>query len=123
MSEPYKAVTLIIKKTPPSLNDTKDWHWTKRQEEQAAWDLLIHKLWVQGDKFSFKKPVKIRYILRFETKQARDVDNYIGGTKLINDSLKRSFLTRDDAEWVREVSVVFDKELGSPRTQVEIEEV
>lgn len=75
--------------------------------------------WQAASRKVFNAPVQLLYILSFPEKRLRDVDNYIGGTKLITDALKKTFLSRDDSEWVTQISVKFIQ--GREETTVIIE--
>jgi Holliday junction resolvase RusA-like endonuclease len=72
-------------------------------------------------KFLFMNPVKICYVLSFNSARPRDLDNYIGGTKYITDALKKTFFIRDDAAWVKSIEVQFVN--GKEQTQITITEV
>lgn len=117
-----KVIEFTIPKATPSLNTMLRLHYTKRSEQQKAWDWYVFLAWQNSKKFVFMVPVKVQYTIRFSSTQKRDLDNYIGGTKYVTDSLKRTFLTRDDSEWLQEISVKF--ELGTEeQTLVHIEEI
>jgi Holliday junction resolvase RusA-like endonuclease len=107
--------------TPPSLNDMLRTHWSKRAKEQERWDLHVFAQWFQSGKFVFPRPVRITYTIRWPESRQRDIDNYIGGTKYLTDAIKRTFLTRDDSEWLQEIGIKFDK--GPAETLVNIQEV
>ena len=114
-------VVLQIPRTPPSLNVMLRAHWRKRSVEQGIWDSFILAEWMRSGKFVFTHPVKVIYTIKRPDDRKRDIDKYIGGTKFITDALKRTFLTRDDSEWLTEISVRFAK--GPEQTEVNIAEV
>lgn len=114
-------VVLKIPRIPPSLNVMLRTHWRLRSVEQSIWDSFIHSEWTRSNKFVFSNPVKVIYTISHLKSRKRDIDNYIGGTKFITDALKRSFLTRDDAEWLTEISVRFAH--GPEQTEINIAEV
>lgn len=114
-------VCLKIPRTPPSLNVMLRSHWRKRSVEQSMWDSHVFAEWMKSGKFVFVRPVRIKYTIQLPATQKRDIDNYIGGTKFITDAIKRTFLTRDDSEWLQEISVKFSK--GPEQTNVIIEEL
>ena len=115
------TINFAITRLPPSLNEMLHMHWTKRQRLQKAFDDQVSAEWLQRGRIAFIRPVRLLYVLSFPEKRSRDVDNYIGGTKLITDALKKTFLFRDDSEWITEIKVKFTK--GKEGTVVFIEEV
>jgi len=116
-----KQVEFTLQAVPPSLNVMLRTYWIKRRKEQEKWDLLVKVEWLNRRKFVFLKPVEILYIITFKKPRLRDLDNYIGGTKYITDALKRTFITQDDADWLRRISVEF--RIGKPQTRVRITEI
>lgn len=115
-------ISFIIPRVPPSLNTMLRTHWKLRYAEQYKWDQHAIAQWLARQKFIFLKPVRITYILSFRSNRTRDLDNYIGGTKYLTDSLKKTFLFRDDSAWVKGISVQF--EIGEKeQTTVMITEV
>lgn len=114
-------ISFMIRRAPSSLNSIFKMHWSERKREQSDWDQLVFSQWMICGRLVFLNPVKITYRVGFEVKRKRDFDNYIGGTKFITDALKRSFLTRDDAEWLRGIEVQFCE--GKNVTEVIIQEV
>jgi Holliday junction resolvase RusA-like endonuclease len=114
------AVRFALTRLPPSLNEILNRHWIHRHQLQQAFDDQVGAQWLIHNKFVFMKPVKLTYVLSFPQKRLRDIDNYIGGTKLITDSLKKTFLFRDDSEWIKSIEVRFIK--GKEGTVVFIEE-
>lgn len=118
-----KRVQFSIPKLPMSLNRMLTTHWSYLHREKAQWDLHILSYWLAYQKFIFLKPVRITYTLGFCSNRTRDYDNYLGGTKYITDSIRKTFITRDDALWLTEIGIRFEKVEGRPRTKVLIEEV
>lgn len=116
-----KSVSFIIPRVPPSLNAMLRDHWIKRSAEQKKWDEHVWAQWMAWSKFLFLNPVKIYYVLSFNSIRPRDLDNYIGGTKYITDALKKTFFIRDDAAWVKSIEVQFIP--GKEQTQIIITEV
>lgn len=115
------CVRFKIDKLPPSLNTMLRTHWRDRAKEQETWDHYMLAEWLNQQRFIFLKPVKIKYTLSFDVNRKRDFDNYYGGTKYITDALKRTFLLKDDSQWIRDVEVEFV--IGEPATIVEIYEL
>lgn len=115
------TVILNIPRTPPSLNEILGKHWSKKYRLQKIFDRHVHVEWLRSGKFVFQKPVRVSYTIYLPDTRERDIDNYIGGTKLITDALKRTFITRDDSEWLQEISVRFLK--GNEQTVCVIDEV
>lgn len=95
-------------------------HWIHRHTLQNAFNEQVGVEWLKRGRFVFMKPVNLIYILSFPKPRVRDIDNYIGGTKLITDSLKKTFLFRDDSEWIKSIEVKFIT--GKERTVVFIRE-
>jgi len=116
-----KQIYFSLRRLPPSLNELLRMHWTSRSKLQKIFDDIIGKEWIAQGKPVFLNPVKLIYVLSFTTPQHRDLDNYIGGTKPITDALKRTFLFRDDAEFITSIEVRFIK--GKEGTVIFIEEV
>ena len=116
-----EIVEFTIDRIPPSLNVVLRTHWIKRRQEQELWNILVIAHRLKLKKVVFRKPVKIIYIVSFKKRRIRDVDNYIGGTKYLTDALKRTFLTRDDSEWLKKIEIGFI--IGRQQTKVRIEEV
>lgn len=104
-----KSFSFKIPRLPPSLNVLLRMHWKKRSELQRIFDIQVRYAWEDSGRCTFLVPVKLIYILCFTSSQRRDIDNYIGGTKLITDALKRTFLFRDDSEWIKGIEVKFVK--------------
>lgn len=103
-----KTVTKAVFYTarlPKSLNQLLRSHWTARSREQKAWDDVVGANWISQGRPVFLLPVTLSFILNFPGRRARDLDNYIGGTKYVIDALKRSFLFRDDAEWIKKIEL------------------
>lgn len=115
------CVKFKIDKLPPSLNTMLRTTWKAREEEQNVWDMLVLAEWLDKNKVIFLKPVRVKYTLFFATKRLRDFDNYLGGTKYTTDALKRTFLLRDDSQWIRKIDVEFMQ--GNPKTIIEISEI
>jgi len=113
-------ISFAIQRTPPSLNLMLRQHWAQRRETQKTWDNWIKYYWIANNKKVFMVPVELFYTLVFPKGVIRDVDNYIGGTKFITDALKKTFLPRDDSEWVKNVSISFRK--GPEMTVIKIKE-
>ena len=115
-----KKIQFSIDRTPPSLNTLLNMNYFKVRKLQRIWDLLIYEQWIYNRRFVFCRPVRIKYVISFISTRRRDVDNYVGGTKLVTDALKRTFIPRDDSEWVRGITVEFRG--GNPETLIHIEE-
>jgi Holliday junction resolvase RusA-like endonuclease len=113
-------VSFTITRLPPSLNKLLSKHWINRYQLQKAFDDQVWTAWQGLNRYVFMCPVKLVYVLSFPEKRIRDIDNYIGGTKLITDSLKKTFLFRDDSEWIKSIEVRFIK--GKEGTAVFIRE-
>jgi len=103
----------------PSLNEWKNWHWTKVGREKVSWEKEIYyelKL-AKAPLFKFPK-VKITYY--FKDKRARDKDNY--APKFILDGIKKAKVIIDDSV----LKSICDWELligtGETKTVIEIEE-
>jgi len=113
-------IEFSVWRLPPSLNVMFRQHWSVRHREQEAWDKIIYLEWLRNGRVVFDVPVKIKYRLFFRHRRGRDYDNYVGGTKYITDALKRTFITRDDAEWVKGIEVFFaeDREGIGERTLI-----
>lgn len=107
--EKTRRIFIQINRLPPSLNVLIRMHWRARGELQKAFDAQVFAAWIKARKIVFTVPVNLVYVLGFTAQHRRDIDNYIGGTKLITDSLKRTFLFRDDSEWVKSIQVRFIK--------------
>lgn len=119
-----KRIEFSVPKLPLSLNRMLTSHWSDLRREKARWDLHILSFWLAHQKFIFFKPIRIIYTLGFNIKRNRDYDNFLGGTKYITDSLKKTFITRDDSMWVVEIGIRFEVIQGAvPRTKVLMEEV
>jgi Holliday junction resolvase RusA-like endonuclease len=114
-------VLLLTPRLPPSLNELLRMHWRRRAELQKAFDAQITAEWGRLRRRVFLKPVRLTFLLSFPNKRCRDYDNYIGGTKLIIDALKRTFLFRDDSEWIKSIEVKFAQ--GEEGTVILIQEV
>jgi len=115
-------ISFFIPKKAKSLNTLMRQHWTERSKEKQAWGEHIFSEWMKYHRFVFIKPVKVLYLISNPTKCLRDKDNFIGGAKeLITDYLKKTFITRDDAEWLQNIDVEFVK--GNEGVRVIIEEV
>ncbi|MDD4980678.1 MAG: RusA family crossover junction endodeoxyribonuclease [Candidatus Omnitrophica bacterium] len=82
-------------------------HWVGRTKEQKLWDQWAWAQWMARNKFIFLKPIKVLYIITFNSNRTRDLDNYIGGTKFITDALKKTFFFRDDAAHLKAIEVQF----------------
>lgn len=115
-----KSVSIEISKLPNSLNSILSMHWVKRKDLQETWNMLVFKEWIASGKRLFLVPITVHYALYFSISRARDYDNYIGGTKMITDALKRTFFLRDDHSRLKEISVSFHH--GEPRTIITITE-
>lgn len=100
-------ISFTLTRLPPSLNDLLDRHWIYRHQLKKAFDDQVKIEWLKQMRFVFTDPVRLVYVLSFPSNRTRDLDNYIGGTKLITDSLKKTFLFRDDSEWIRSIEVRF----------------
>jgi len=110
-----------VDRLPLSLNTLLAMHWRKREDDKRSWNLHVTSAWRRVGSIVFINPIHVTYLLTFDSKRIRDLDNYIGGTKYITDALKRTFITRDDADWLRGVSVKFS--IGvKPGTEILIEE-
>lgn len=120
INKAVQAVKFTIHILPPSLNVVFRLHWTKRKRIQEEWDYWTYKQWITHSKFTFFKPVKILYTLSFNSRRSRDFDNYIGGTKFITDSLKKTFILGDDSGILKKIEVEFIE--GEPSTSIAIEE-
>lgn len=114
-------ISFFIPQLPTSLNVTYCQHWTVRRKERNRWRDLIFEQWMLSKRYVFTQPVKVLYILSFPVVRFRDKDNYIGGMKNITDALKKTFLTRDDALWLKDIDVAFIK--GSQGLRIVITEV
>ena len=95
-------------------------HWRRRADLHHLYFNHVFAQWNDHGKTVFVNPVYITFILSFPKKRIRDFDNYIGGTKPITDALKKTFLFRDDSEWVKGIEVQFTT--GPENTQIIIEE-
>lgn len=100
-------VRFTVPFTPTSLNKLFSMHWSARRSLQDCWNAVIYEAWCEHRKMVFPKPVKLTFSIFFKSKRNRDYDNYYGGTKFVTDALKRTFLLRDDSDWLREIRVVF----------------
>jgi Holliday junction resolvase RusA-like endonuclease len=103
------SINFTLTRLPPSLNEMLHMHWSKRCSLQKIFDDQVFAEWLRCGRAVFLYPVRLLYVLSFPTKRLRDVDNYIGGTKLITDALKKTFLFRDDADWIKEIQVQFTR--------------
>jgi Holliday junction resolvase RusA-like endonuclease len=113
-------INFILTRLPPSLNELLHKHWIHRHRLQEAFDAQVSVEWLKLGRVVFMLPVRLIYVLSFPARRVRDIDNYIGGTKLITDSLKKTFLFRDDSEWIKSIEVRFIK--GKEGTAVFIKE-
>lgn len=123
MNTKEPAVILIqIDRLPPSLNQYIRMHWREREKLHKLFDSLVYYEWLRHKKFVFTHPVRIVYLLSFPDtqKRYRDRDNYVGGTKSLTDALKRTFIFRDDSDWVKDIQVRFT--VGKERTVIMIAE-
>ena len=68
------CVSFAVKKVPVSLNKMLRMHWLARKREQEAWDLHIFAQWLSNRKMIFTEPVKILYVISFETNRQRDFE-------------------------------------------------
>jgi len=100
-------VVFYVPRMPLSLNTLLRMHWRRRAQEQKIWDNVIGAHWLAHHKAIFTEPVILRYVLAFPSNRKRDLDNYIGGTKYVTDALKKTFLFRDDAEWIKRIELEF----------------
>jgi len=116
-----KQIYFSLRRLPPSLNELLSSHWRKRYDLKKIYDEIIGVEWLRLNKLVFTKPVKLIYVLSFSgQRRQRDLDNYIGGTKLMTDALKRTFLFRDDSEWITSIEVKFTR--GNEGTVIFIKE-
>jgi Holliday junction resolvase RusA-like endonuclease len=99
--------SFTLTRLPPSLNVMLNRHWIHRHQLQKAFDDQVGIEWLKKGRLVFMNPVSLVYVLSFPERRVRDIDNYIGGTKLITDSLKKTFLFRDDSEWIKSIEVRF----------------
>ena len=103
-------IRFFIPKKVMSLNAVLKMHWIKRSTIKQSWGEWIFKAWMEHKRYVFTKPVKVVYIISEPIKRIRDKDNYIGGAKeILTDYLKKTFFTRDDAEWLKSIDVGFIK--------------
>lgn len=114
-------ITFTVPMATPSLNTMLRTHWRERSKQQKAWDWYVFIAWQKEKRFVFIRPVKICYTVQLPADRARDYDNYYGGTKYATDALKRTFLTRDDCNWLTSINVKFSQ--GPECLVVDIEEV
>lgn len=114
-------IKLTLPDVPDSLNKIFSMHWSGRKKLQSYWDGLVLAAWHKCDRIMFVNPVVVTFFVTFTTSRARDYDNYLGGTKFITDALKRTFFIKDDAEWLKDIRVVFRKG-DVQQTEVLIEE-
>lgn len=114
-------VFVEINRLPPSLNQYIRMHWRVRDQLNKLFYELVHYEWLRQNKVIFTNPVKLVYLLSFPDtqKRYRDRDNYVGGTKPLTDALKRTFIFRDDSEWVKDIQVRFT--VGKERTVIMVE--
>ncbi len=116
------SVDFFISELPLSMNVILRTHWTKLRREQEYWNLAVGQKWNLLGRRVFTTPVRVKYALQFKpsARRKRDYDNYLAGTKYVTDALKRTFLFRDDSDWLKEVALSFSE--GEPGTHVYIEE-
>jgi Holliday junction resolvase RusA-like endonuclease len=115
-------IKFFIPKKVISLNVLLTMHWAQRSKEKSAWGDYIFEAWMKHKRFVFVNPVKVFYLISEPVKRIRDKDNYIGGAKaVITDFLKKTFFTRDDAEWLKNIDAGFIK--GPTGVHVMIEEM
>jgi len=101
-------IKLFFNRAPLSLNKLFRMHWSKRKVEEDTWPHKVHAHWLEIQRPVFLKPVRIEYTIFFDSNRDRDYDNYIGGTKMITDALRRTFITRDDAKWLKGININFE---------------
>lgn len=104
-----KYIEFFIPELPLSMNVILRTHWTKLRKEQLYWDAAVAQKWNVLNRCVFVTPVYVSYKLAFvpSARRQRDYDNYLAGTKYITDSLKRTFLFRDDADWLKRIILEF----------------
>ncbi len=100
-----KLVAFFVGKQIMSLN--RKMHWHQRYEQQQDWNDLVRRQWEAHDRHMFFRPVKVTYFVVSRVEANRDYDNYIGGSKMVTDALRRTFFTRDDAKFLRPPQVKF----------------
>jgi len=115
-------ISFFIPKKAKSLNTLMRQHFHQRAAEKKVWGNLIFEQWMKHNRYVFTKPVKVLYLISNPTRCLRDKDKFIGGAKeLITDFLKKTFFTRDDAQWLQKIDVEFVK--GNEGVRIIIEEV
>lgn len=102
-----RMVSFAVPLVPLSLNELNHMHWAAKLKHRRAVNAAVEKVWEECGRRIFTRPVKLRYVLGFEVARQRDRDNYIGGTKDFTDALRRTFLFRDDSEFVVDIRVAF----------------
>lgn len=118
-----KFVEITVNRLPLSLNDMVGVHWTKLLPIKETWKELIGYEWISRGRIVFLKPVQITYTIFFKDNRLRDFDNYLGGTKFINDALRHTFITRDDHRWLKKLNTEFEIDRQRAYTKIRIEEV
>ena len=111
-----RTLAFEVAGVPPSLNDWRRYHWTKRMEWTRDWKQRIGAHWL-----ALKRPRFGRSIvtLEFRLQHGGDADNR---GKLILDGLAKTFLKDDSPESILELRIRAER--GKPsRVRITIEEV
>ena len=99
---------LVLNKVTPSLNETDRWHWAVKRRHRNEWAaLLLGQIRRQGlTKAKGKRRVTITRVCRGG---GLDMDNCIGGVKMLLDEIKTFGLVIDDRPEFCELIVLQEK--------------
>lgn len=88
------SITIVVPMASPSLNKFSYAHWRTQKQAKDAWMLILDRVTLGARMATGKRRLEIhRY-----GKRALDIDNLIGGAKMvITDNLRRLELLRDDS--------------------------
>ena len=115
-------ITLCIPEASPSLNEMKGKHWSFHHRLRKHWSMLILIARVQAQIPPSEPLDKLGVKIIREGRRLLDLDNLVGGTKVVTDSLREQRLIIDDSP--EHVSLSYEQrkvpKSGYPRTLIEI---
>jgi hypothetical protein len=116
-----RSITLTIPKASPSLNATTRAHWSKYYRLKRLWEKLIWVAKHEAEVYDDPMFKHFRITITRLGKRLLDVDNLVGATKPLIDSLKALRLIVDDSP-DRMALTVCQVKSDDERTVIQIDE-
>jgi Holliday junction resolvase RusA-like endonuclease len=116
------VINLVIPEPTPSINRIHGYHWTRKRKERQRWGWLVKQARLCAGVFRSAPSNRVRLTIRRFGPRMLDHDNFVAGTKFLQDAIVAEGFVIDDKP--AHLEPVYSQHVGKPhRTEIRIEEI